>query len=164
MHNLIEPRPKSGKFPRRQRLLRPKNHGPERSRGIKPETPKHCADEEEGEPTSSPARSSSAAAVPWSLAAGPLLACSRRGGCCCYLPTLAVGCGAVAAAGNAGRPSYRRRRARARNVDRNHHQVHAGSARVGRAGRGGREGWPRPGLALPAAVRGFAGESQRRTR
>ena len=64
------------------------------------------------------------------------------------------------AAGNGGRPSYRRRRAR--NVDRNHHQVHAGCSRV-EAGRGGEGGVA--GLALAAALRGFArGESQRRTR
>ena len=44
------------------------------------------------------------------------------------------------ATGNGGRPSYRRRQAR--NVDRNHHQVHAGCSRVeaGRGGEGGRGG------------------------
>ena len=59
------------------------------------------------------------------------------------------------AAGNGGRPSYRRRRAR--NVDLNHHQVHAGCSRV-EAGRGGegKEGWP--GSLLPRRCGGLRGE------
>jgi len=84
-------------------------------------------------PTSIPTLSSSAAepTVSWRSATGlrapasrPALSCSRN----CYLLG-GVGYGLLgAAAGNAGRPTYRRRRDR--NVDRNHHRVHAG-VRVG---------------------------------
>jgi len=90
--------------------------------------------------------------VSWRSATGlrapvsrPALSCSRN----CYLLG-GVGYGLLgAAAGNAGRPTYRRRRDR--NVDRNHHRVHAG-VRVGVSrGAGGREGW------LARSCRGGAG-------
>jgi len=56
---------------------------------------------------------------------------SLRARPCCYSYFFGGGRGAAAA----GRPTYRRRRAR--NVDRNHHKVHAGlTSRVGGAGKG----------------------------